>query len=121
VRDIALDPTSGDLLLEHGRARLTSPAKAENVRQRLQIRLGFWRGEYILDRSKGIPYQRALGRKDDGELLQAYVRGAASSCPGVDHLRSFTFSAARRAGSIALVAVAASGEPISLDDFRVSP
>jgi hypothetical protein len=121
VRDVALDPATGDLLLESGRARLTAPG-AESVAQRLRLRLALWRGEYPLDETVGIPYAQLLGRKGDAPAtLEAILRQAAASCPGVTALTSFQLSVGPdRAATISLTATATDGQPVVLDDFRVA-
>lgn len=120
VRDLALDPATGDLAITAGRAALTSGADA--VAQRLRLRLALWRGEYVLDQGVGIPYHDRLGRKGTAPaLLEADLRAAAASCPGVDALESFVMTVdAERHATVTLRARATTGEPVSLDAFRVA-
>ncbi len=121
MRDLALDPATGDLALDGGRARLTTPG-AEAVAQRLRLRHALWRGEYPLDEGVGVPYTDLLGRKGAEALFEATLRQAASTCPGVAALTSFTLAIdAQRVATVSLTALATSGEPLALDAFRVSP
>lgn len=121
MRDVALDPATGDLLLEGGAARLTAPG-AESVAQRLRLRLALWRGEYPLDEGVGIPYAQLLGRKGDAPAtLEARLREAAATCPGVTALTSFQLAIAPdRTATVSLTATASDGQPVVLDDFRVA-
>jgi hypothetical protein len=122
VRDLALDPTSGDLLVEQAALRLTSPAGAENVAQHLGVRLALWQGEYPLDRRVGVPYVLLLGQKGARALLASTLRQSASSSPGVDRLDAFALNVdADRNATCSIAAVSTSGDPLRLDDFVVSP
>jgi hypothetical protein len=120
VRDLALDPTTGDLALDAGkRASLTSGVAAKA--QRLRLRLALWRGEYVLDQGVGIPYLDRLGLKGNAPaLLEADLRAAAASSPGIVALEAFSLTlGADRTATVALDARADTGEPITLDAFRV--
>lgn len=119
MRDLALDPVTGDLALSAGKAALTSGGDA--VAQRLRLRLALWRGEYVLDQGVGIPYVDLLGRKGGAPaLLESYLRQAAASCPGVDALEAFTLAlGSDRRAVVSLRAHARGGEPVTLDAFRV--
>jgi hypothetical protein len=121
VKSLALDLTTGDLLVEGGRCRLTR-TPAEYARQRLYVRLGLWRGEYPLDLSKGIPYQQYLGQGGTFDALTGTLRTAASTSPGIASLDAFraSLNTRTRGASISLRATASNGEPITLDDFAVS-
>ena len=52
--DLAMDMTSGDLVLREGDVLLTD--NAERVAQQILITLRFWLGEWFLDTKDGIPY-----------------------------------------------------------------
>jgi hypothetical protein len=119
VRDLALDLSTGDLLLTNHAARLTTPTGGENVAQRLRIRLGLWQGDYILDGSVGIPYLRLLGVKNAKARLSRTLARAASSCPGIAALDSFALDVdANRDASVSLRGRTLTGEPVSLDAFN---
>ncbi len=58
MTDLALDPTSGDLLLTGThQVRLTNSFE-EEATQRLRMRLRRFLGEWILDARLGVPYRR---------------------------------------------------------------
>ncbi len=122
VRDLALDPLTGRMLLAGGRARLTEPG-AEAVGQRLRFRLSLWQGEYVLDRAVGIPALSVILAKGRTALAEALLRRAIATCPGVASLRSFSLDLDRatRASSVAFDARTIDGEPVTLDAFRVTP
>jgi len=117
VRDLCLDADTGDLLLSDGAARLTAPG-TEATRQRMQLRLSFWQGEWRLDRRVGIPYAQRLGRKGGVRFLRDDLRRAAATCPGVARLDTFSATlGADRGLTVGLEARALDGSPVSLADF----
>ncbi len=104
MRDVYLDPVSGDLGLAAGRLRMTRVG-AESYAQRLRIRLRRWRGEYLLNILEGMPYASVLGTKPVAgraggpAALAGVVREAILSSPGIQSLETFatTIDARRRA------------------------
>lgn len=122
MRDLALDPTTGDLDLRAGsdglrRASLTSGAGA--VRQKLALRLGLLAGEYPFDTSVGIPLlTQVIGKASGRDVAEAMYRRAVSTCPGVREVESFRFTlAATRRATITFRVVAETGETIAVNDF----
>lgn len=121
MRDAALDPVTGDLLIVNHAARLTAVG-SESVRQRLKIRLQLWRGEYPLDLTIGIPYRQFIGQKGALDRLRTVLRNAAATCPGIASLDTFTVTLGRdRVARVTLSARTITGEPVTLADFVVSP
>lgn len=120
MRDLALDPATGDLAITAGRLALTEGTGARV--QRLRLRLALWRGEYVFDRAKGVPYTDLLARKGAGPLLEATLRQAAATCPGIAALKAFgmTQDARARTAAVSLVARADTGEPVTLEAFEVA-
>lgn len=122
MRDIALDPATGDILHTRGsdglqRASLTAGAGA--VRQKLALRLGLIAGEYPFDTSVGIPlFSQVLGKASGRDVAEAIYRRAVSTCPGVREVESFrmTIGSDRRA-TVTFRAIAESGEVIDVRDF----
>jgi hypothetical protein len=94
MRDLAIDPVTGDLALDAGQVHLT--AGREAVAQRLYLRLGIWRGEYVFDRRVGLPYRAFLGRKGVQRSLEAILRRAIVTAPGVRSIERFPFRIERR-------------------------
>lgn len=117
MRCLALDPTTGDLAVFAGRLLLLSGADA--VAQRLRGRLGLWRGEWVLDRSVGVPYLgRVLGNVSEAAAA-AILRETVTSCPGVGSLEAFAFvvDAASRTATLTLRVLTTDGEPVTIADY----
>ncbi len=61
------------------------------VRQRLQIRLGTFLGEWILDQSKGLPFLVWFQQKPPlTEAIGAFIRREIETTPGVLQITEFT-------------------------------
>lgn len=119
MRDIALDPDTGDILLAGGRARLTEEG-VESIRQRLTIRLRLWRGEVLTDGTIGVPYATTLGTKAV-PYLEAVLRECILTCPGIASLESFRLEVdADREAFVTFDALTVTGEPLSFEEFRTS-
>lgn len=109
MRSLALDPTTGDLLLTAGRLTLVEGAAA--IAQRLDGRLSLWAGEWFADTSLGVPFLTFLGVKGAAALAEASLRRAILSCPGVAALEMFTFTASSdRSAVVTFRARTATGE-----------
>ena len=105
--------------------RLTAVG-AETTAQRLRIRLALWAGEYALDQRIGIPYAKLLGTKDSPgrisgpSVLEATLRQATITCPGISSVDQFTFETnAQRQATVTIRARSITGEPVVLTDFIV--
>lgn len=82
VSDLALDPVTGDLLIEGGRTRLAYGAEA--VRQQWASRLTMFRGECFLDPELGIDYPgEVLIKGARLSVLRAIFSDATRATPGV--------------------------------------
>jgi hypothetical protein len=87
--DIALDPDTGDLLIEGGDLALLDGVEA--ISQHVAIRLQFFQGEWFLDTRVGIPYyQRVLVKNPDLNAVRFLLRAAVASTPGIGELQSFS-------------------------------
>lgn len=122
VRDLALDPSTGDLKLTRGsdglrRAELTSGADA--VRQKLHLRLGLVVGEYPFDLGVGIPlFTQVLGKVSGFAVAEGVYRRAVSTCPGVRSVEAFRFSVnAARLASVSFSATPVEGDAFTVTDF----
>jgi hypothetical protein len=117
VRALALDPATGDLLVSRGRLEVvTGPAA---LRQRLQMRLRLWQGEWFADTSVGVPWLLFLGVKGAQALAESTLRRAITTCPGVASLDAFTFnvdSRTRRA-TLSFRVTATTGDVLDFADF----
>lgn len=119
MRDIFLDPDTGDLSIVSGKIRLTTPG-VEASAQRLRVRLRLFRGEYVLDRRVGMPYADFLGKKGVLRRYDEMLRSAVRTCPGVASLNTFLLTLdADRLATVTLSASALDGQPIDLAGFIV--
>jgi hypothetical protein len=122
VRDLALDPTAGDLSLPRSadglrRASLTSGAAA--VRQKLHLRLGLIAGEYPFDVTAGIPlFSGVLGKVSGLAVAEATYRRAVASCPGVGAIETWRFAVGRdRRATVTFRVTTTGGAPVDVRDF----
>lgn len=123
MRDLALDPATGDIALTLGsdglrRAALTTTGGSA-VRQKLHLRLGLIAGEYPLDESVGIPlFSQVVTKASGRDVAEAMYRRCIATCPGVREVESFRFSVgADRRASLTFRAIAEDGTPVSVTDF----
>lgn len=87
--DIALGTATHDLAIAGRDIRLTSGA--EQVAQRMKIRLLLFRGEWFLDVRAGIPYYQQVLRKGiDVNAIASLFRRALRTVPGVTDLLEFS-------------------------------
>ena len=120
MRDLALDPATGDLAISGGRLRLTELG-AESVAQKLRVRLRLFRGEWFMDTSVGVPYYTDVLGRHPLSAVEALLRQAIVTCPGVKTLESFTFAVNpdRTATLTFGVRAVDAGELVTIEDFRV--
>lgn len=101
-----LDFTGGNFTLLEG---------SDEVRQKLQVRFGFFKGEWFMDARLGMPYfQDIMGKGQDLATIRAYFQKAAITCPGVASVGNFLveLAAATRALSVDFEAVTDTGEAL---------
>lgn len=122
MRDLALDPQTGDLALARGadglrRASLTSGADA--VRQKLHLRLGLIQGEYAFDVTAGIPlFTGVIGKASGRAVAEAIYRRAVVTCPGVATLETWRFAlGADRRAALDFRVTTTRGEDVTVRDF----
>ncbi len=86
--DLKLDG-SGDLAIEQDDLVLLEGGEA--IRQDVQIRLRFFRGEWFLDTRIGVPYyEEILGQKPRLTLIKGIFRQAILSSPGIESISDLT-------------------------------
>lgn len=117
MRALALDPATGDLLVSRGRLEVVTGSAA--LRQRLQMRLRLWAGEWFADTSVGVPWLLFLGVKGAQALAESTLRRAITTCPGVASLDAFTFTlnTRTRAATLSFRVTAATGDVLAFSDF----
>ena len=123
MRDLKLDPTTGDLAISpSGQLALTGAPGAvtvDAVRQKLQIRLSLFLGEYVLDSSKGTPWIQQILGKVPQSVAEGILRQSISTCPGVATLLSFAFTVgANRQGSLSFTVKTVAGDVLTIKDFQ---
>lgn len=80
----------GDLLLRNGQLVFTSEL-ADEVAQRLLVRLNFWRGEWFLNLLAGTPYLEAvIGKGIPDRVIRGVFSAVVLGCAGVAALDSLT-------------------------------
>lgn len=119
MRDLALDPVTGDLALSRGDLRLTEPG-AESVGQGLRIRLRFIQGEWHLDTRVGVPiYTDVMGRQPAG-AVEALYRRIITTAPGVATLDRYDFAIGTdRRGTLDFEVHTTEGEVVTINNFIV--
>lgn len=123
MRDLALDPATGDIALTFGsdglrRAAVTTPGGSA-VRQKLALRLGLVQGEYPFDTGVGVPLFDLVLRKASGAAAaEALYRRAVATCPGVRSVDAFRFAlGADRRATITTRVTADDGTSVTVTDF----
>jgi hypothetical protein len=120
VRDLQLDPVTGDLDVSGGKLKLTSGAN--RTRQRLYLRLGMVKGTWFLDASVGIPlHDKVLGKFSTLTVVESIYRRAITTCPGIASLTSFSVTLdAQRRLDVRFEARSVDGEIVTPFDAFVS-
>lgn len=85
--DFLLDPTTGDLPLFNSLS-----SGPDVILQRLAIRLRTFLGEWLLDTSKGMPWETWCSTKGiPPAAMSARVRQETEGCPGVIGIQSWEY------------------------------
>lgn len=111
MKDIALDPTTGDLLLENFDLQLVEGR--DQIAQNLAIRLRFILGEWFLDITAGVPYYDDFFIKAPNQIrIESVLKEEILDTPGIDQILSFTstFNAQRRIYSVTFSVSTTRGE-----------
>lgn len=89
MTDIYLNPSTDDIDIQNGLIRLTSTV-AEATRQRLQISLNTYRGEWFLDISIGIPYFQMVLKENGRDFADTIIMQAIREDAGVRSITEFS-------------------------------
>jgi hypothetical protein len=111
MKDIALDPTTGDLLLENFDLQLVEGR--DQIAQNLAIRLRFILGEWFLDITAGVPYYDDFFIKAPNQIrIESVLKEEILDTAGIDQILSFTsnFDAQRRIYSVTFSVSTIQGE-----------
>jgi len=119
--DLQLDTTNADLEIINGELLLTSGI--DSIRQHLQIRFQFFRGEWSLDLRLGVPwFEEVLRKAPDLQVVRSLLRDVILTTPGVISLSSFLldYDAPTRALSLDFEAITVLG-PLEFDELFIIP
>lgn len=117
------NPIASDLRLVDGQIVLVT--KREAIRQDLQIRLRWFKGEWFLDFRLGVPwFQDLLGQPVTDELVERVLRRVILTTPGVVAITRFILTrdnAEREATIDFTVSTTEGGESLEFTDFVLFP
>jgi hypothetical protein len=120
VRDLALD-TIGDIALTTvGSVRAASMVTGPDaLRQKLRLRLSLGAGEYVLDRTVGMPlFSQIFSRTSGRAVAESVYRRAIATCPGVRSLDSLRLTVdTQRRAQLTFAVTAETGEVVTVSDF----
>lgn len=86
--DIALDPSTGDLVFEDFNFALIGGV--DQIAQNLAIRLRFMLGEWYLNTLVGVPYYQYFFIKNPNQIqIETFLKDEISNTPGIIDITSF--------------------------------
>lgn len=89
MKDMALDPKTGDLLLIENSAALVEDV--DQIAQNLAIRLRFIQGEWYLNIFAGIPYYEYFFVKEPNQIqVESFLKETIANTRGVEEITSFS-------------------------------
>ena len=104
VRDIRLDPSTGDLDLTGGGALVSDQ---DAIAQEIRVRLHTFAGEYFLDTTRGIPWLAWNDRKWSADAVkeaQILLRAELLEVPGIKSVQAPGVTITRSGTSIIISA-----------------
>jgi hypothetical protein len=119
--DLAIHPTTGDLYLDGTELALVTGTDA--IAQEVLVRLRWWRFEWFLDTSRGVPYlDEVLVKGVSEEGVRAVLRREIELVPDIARAGVIDVELDRAARSAVVVAAeiqTTEGETVSLTDVTV--
>lgn len=95
VRDLKLDATTGDLVIEDSDLALVGDL--DSIVQDVRLRLGFFRGEWFLDQEEGVPYyEEILVKNPNPTAVREWFRRTIAGTPGIKEVLSLDLDFDRR-------------------------
>lgn len=111
MKDVALDPKTGDILLVEHSAVLVDDV--DQVAQNLAIRLRFIRGEWYLNILAGVPYYQYFFIKDPNQIqVESFLMDEIANTPEVREITKFEsdYDAANRKFNVVFSCIALNQE-----------
>ena len=88
-----VNPDLGDLALDDAGLEVVHTSLADEVHQRLNVRLRFFKGEWFLNLLEGTPYyQQILVKAPSDRVIRAVFGTVVTGTEGVASLTSLTYS-----------------------------
>ena len=116
MSDLTIDPITGDFAITNGEVTLEEGSAA--IRQRLEIKLRTFLGEWFLDTTFGIPYyEQVLGKKVNPISLNAVFVSAILTVSGIKKLDkpiTYDFNPSLRKLDLSFVAILDTGESVGV-------
>ena len=82
VRNLKIDPATGDLVIEGG--QLATVSGTDAIAQAVRSRLAFFRGEWFADKSIGLPFYEAILVKNPNlDAVREFIRSEIAATPGI--------------------------------------
>jgi len=89
MSDIYMDSITGDIDITNNSLRLTS-SDLEEVRQKVEIRLRTFRGEWFMNINAGLPYfQKMLQKGSSKSFLDTQIKSTTLATTGVIAITKF--------------------------------
>ena len=114
-RQLYIDPATRDLAIDADyNLRLTADA-GEYVSQKIEARLRWYRGEWFLARSGGVPYFQSILGKADLNEVNALLLAAVVNTDGVAEVLDFqvAYDGTEREYSVTFTVRAADGDIVN--------
>lgn len=112
ITGLLLDAT-GDLALDDNSRDLQWVADVDAIAQMCATRLRLIRGEWLLDTSAGLDWERVMGVGVTDQGIESEVRRVLGNVVGVASVASVTVTRTGRAVAVEFEAVADTGELIA--------
>lgn len=88
MQDLEISSNTNDLVFTGYDLNLVS--EIDRIRQQLQIRLQFFKGEWFLNQNFGIPYFESIFiKKTDTPLIESILKSQIKAIAGVSEILSF--------------------------------
>lgn len=117
MKDLAIDPGTGDLVRTvDGFGETLTVADDDWTAQKISIKLHWFKGEYYLDKTLGLPYIPADGEPEaDQATLDTDIQAAIMSVTTVQEITAFssTFNSSTREYHATFTAQLKTGSTVS--------